>query len=207
MLIRTISAGDLQTNVYLLGEEESRCCAFIDPGAGGREMAALCRSLGYQPVAIFLTHGHFDHYADVPVLQEEWPELLVYIDQKDWKDVPAGGQRQLFCPTLKNLRFYGEGDVLSVGKLQVQVLETPGHSSGSVTLRVENVLFTGDTLFAGTCGRTDLERGSMQEMLCSLKRLAQLPGEYIVYPGHGGSSTLDTERCGNPYIHMAARQL
>ena len=104
---------------------------------------------------------------------------------------------------MKDLNYYQEGDTLTLGSLTILVMETPGHSPGSVTLQVGDVLFTGDTLFAGDCGRTDLRGGSYEEILASLKRLGQLEGNFHVCPGHGETSTLDRERKVNPYLREA----
>jgi glyoxylase-like metal-dependent hydrolase (beta-lactamase superfamily II) len=101
------------------------------------------------------------------------------------------------------LRRYKEGDVIRVGNLEFTVMETPGHSSGSVTLRCGDALFTGDTLFRDSCGRTDLGDGSMDVLLESLKRLAELDGDFEVYPGHADSSSLSRERSFNYYMRYA----
>ena len=98
---------------------------------------------------------------------------------------------------------YGEGDTIQVGGLTLKVLATPGHSEGSVTLRCGDVLFCGDTLFAGSCGRTDFPGGSVKKMMESLKRLGELEGDLVVYPGHMEDSTLDRERSWNPYLRQA----
>lgn len=100
---------------------------------------------------------------------------------------------------------YGEGDTLSLDSISFRVLHTPGHTPGSVCLIAGNLLFSGDTLFAGSCGRTDFPGGSWKDMLASLKRLAQLEGDYTVLPGHGEASTLETERATNPYMKEALR--
>ena len=104
-----------------------------------------------------------------------------------------------------DLKLYDEGDVIRLGDHEIQVLHTPGHSPGSVTLKVEDVLFTGDTLFAGSCGRTDLPGGDPMEMLASLRRLGRLEGDYTVYPGHMDSTTLAREKQYNPFIRQALR--
>jgi glyoxylase-like metal-dependent hydrolase (beta-lactamase superfamily II) len=111
---------------------------------------------------------------------------------------------QLF-PPLKGLTNYDEGDVIRVGDLEIQVMATPGHSLGSVTLRCEDILFCGDTLFAGSCGRTDFPGGSMQTILKSLKRLGELEGDYQVCPGHMNTSELSRERMFNPYLKQAMK--
>ena len=101
---------------------------------------------------------------------------------------------------------YEEGDTVRVGALEFSVLETPGHTPGSVCLRCADALFSGDTLFAGSCGRTDFEGGSTAQMFASLKRLGALNGDLHVYPGHGEASTLERERGCNPYLQEAARR-
>mgnify|MGYP002803226893 CR=1 FL=1 len=98
---------------------------------------------------------------------------------------------------------YGEGDTLTLGSLTISVLHTPGHTPGGVCLQVEDALFTGDTLFQGSMGRTDFPGGSYEQLMASLKRLGQLPGDYHVLPGHMGASTLETERKTNYYMREA----
>ena len=103
----------------------------------------------------------------------------------------------------KNQRTYGEGDTVALGSLTFHVLDTPGHSAGSVTLLVDDVMLSGDTLFAGTCGRWDLPGGSGEALMASLARLYRLEGDYKVCPGHGGASTLERERQDNSYMRQA----
>ena len=118
----------------------------------------------------------------------------------------SGGFDLLFPRlTEKNQRYYKDGDRLTLGSLTISVLETPGHSRGSVCLVVEDVIFAGDTLFYGSCGRTDFAGGSYQDILRSLKKLAQLPGQYRVYPGHDRPTDLDFERRVNPYVKQGLR--
>ena len=154
-----------------------------------------------QVESILLTHGHYDHVCAIPALRETLPNVPVYIHRADFEDKPP----ELF-PLPRDLplvRFYDDGDTVMVGDIPVEVFHTPGHSAGSVTLKVDDVLFTGDTLFAGSCGRTDLRGGSYEEILASLKRLGQLEGNFHVCPGHGETSTLDKERARNPYLREA----
>ena len=106
---------------------------------------------------------------------------------------------------MAGLKHYKEGDTLTLGSLTIQVMETPGHSPGSVTLRVGDVLFTGDTLFCGSCGRTDLRGGSYEQIMASLKRLGELEGDFHVCPGHDRTSTLEQERRYNPFLMEAMR--
>ena len=158
-------------------------------------------SSGCTPTMILLTHGHFDHCTGVAGLLEKWPELPVYIHEADVVDTV--GDQLKFCRLgEKNQRYYHEGDKLTVGNLTLDVMETPGHSQGSVSLLVEgqHVIFSGDTLFRGNCGRCDFPGGDYRAMLRSLGRLGKLEGQYTVYPGHEEATDMDYERKANPYM-------
>lgn len=194
--IQTFPVGPLQTNCYLLCDG-GECC-LIDPGANAALLRQAAASSRCALRFILLTHGHFDHYTAVPELLASFPELPVYIHERDCCDAPA----RFLLPRLpeRNQRYYAEGDTLALGGVTLRVLETPGHSPGSVVLQAGNVLFTGDTLFAGSCGRTDLEGGDGAALRASLRRLAALEGDYFVLPGHGPSSTLERERRSNFYL-------
>ena len=136
-------------------------------------------------------------------LLEKWPELPVYIHEADVVDTV--GDQLKFCRLgEKNQRYYHEGDKLTVGNLTLDVMETPGHSQGSVSLLVEgqHVIFSGDTLFRGNCGRCDFPGGDYRKMLTSLARLAALEGDWRVLPGHDMETTLDFERRNNPYMRQ-----
>ena len=206
MKVLSAMVGPIMTNCYILCDEVAKVCAVIDPGDEPKRIEAMIASCGCSPVMILLTHGHFDHYTGVAGLLEKWPELPVYIHEKDVTDRVSGGFDLLFPRlTEKNQRYYKEGDCLTLGGLTIRVLETPGHSRGSVCLVVENVIFSGDTLFYGSCGRTDFAGGSYEDILRSLKRLAELPGQYKVYPGHDRPTDLDFERRMNPYMKQGLR--
>ena len=206
MKIDSLTVGPIGTNCYILQEEQAKLCAVIDPGDEPERVIRAVEQTGCTPTMILLTHGHFDHYTGVAGLLEKWPELPVYIHEKDVTDRVSGGFDLLFPRlTEKNQRYYKEGDCLTLGGLTIRVLETPGHSRGSVCLVVENVIFSGDTLFYGSCGRTDFAGGSYEDILRSLKRLAELPGQYKVYPGHDRPTDLDCERRMNPYMKQGLR--
>lgn len=201
MDIKTIPVGYLQTNCYLV--ENGGLAAVVDPGGEASMLRAAVEASGAELRYLLLTHGHDDHTGAVAALHALYPEAEVYIHREDYEhpaaeDFPLRGE-------FAEVKFYDEGDELPLGDLSFHVLHTPGHSAGSVTLRIGDALLCGDTLFAGSCGRTDFPGGDPQAMLQSLKRLAQLPGDFRVLPGHMESSTLERERQRNPYVSYALR--
>ena len=205
MDIKTLQVGPIGTNCYILCDQQAKVCAVIDPGGDAAQVADTVKNTGCALCAILLTHGHYDHTGGVEALQARWPDVPVYLNRRDVYEGDAYLQ-QLF-PPVSGAEDYGEGDTVAVGGLTVEVLATPGHSEGSVTLRCGEVLFCGDTLFAGSCGRTDFPGGSMKKIMDSLKRLGRLEGDFQVLPGHMEPSTLDRERRMNPYLLQAMREL
>ena len=159
-----------------------------------------------KPVMVVNSHGHFDHTTAVRPILERYPDLPVYINEKDVVDGRRGDMELVFSRLPEhNQRYYHDGDTLTLGSLTITVLETPGHSKGSVCLVVGDVIFSGDTLFRCSCGRTDFAGGDWREMLRSLGRLGNLPGSYQVYPGHDQPTTLDYERRANPYVRQGMK--
>lgn len=202
MKIHSISVGYLQTNCYLLCDETAFVCALIDPGAESSRIRRMIDDSGCALQYILLTHGHFDHTYAIKSLLRQYPDVPVYIHRADTSDDP--GNRLKFTPLSDhNQRYYAEGDTLTLGNLTISVLETPGHSAGSVCLTCENALFCGDTLFSMSCGRTDFADGDMAQMMRSLARLGRLNGAYRVLPGHESESLLSFERANNPYMKQA----
>lgn len=201
MTIHAMQVGPIGTNCYLLIDEEASLCAVIDPGDDAARIAAKIGELGVKLCYILITHGHYDHTTAATELSLRYPEAELYIHAAEL--CVDGKSPRYFYPAPENVKTYAEGDTLTLGSLTIRVMETPGHSAGSVTLQVGDVLFCGDTLFAGSCGRTDLPGGDMQTILRSLRRLGQLPGDYHVLPGHMEPSTLSRERASNPYLREA----
>ena len=203
MLIKCLPVGHLMTNCYIVTDETTLECAVIDPGDESNTILYYLEDNHLTCRAILLTHGHYDHTGAVADLLERFPGIRVSIHRGDFQNVDT----KLF-PLSRQVpeeavSFYDEGDTVTVGAMPVEVLHTPGHSEGSVTLRCGSALFCGDTLFAGSCGRTDFDGGSVEKMMASLKRLGQLEGDLDVLPGHMELSTLDRERASNPYLRHA----
>ena len=194
MDIHRLPLPPLGANCYLLKSGDRGLV--IDPGGDAESVMAACSELGFTPEAILLTHGHFDHVGAVAGLVEHFPDLPAYCHVSDVSGVP-GDFTWLKGPTWKPLT---DGQALDVAGLSIKVLHTPGHSPGSCCFLLGEHLFTGDVLFRYSMGRTDLPGGDNGQMMESLKRLAALPGDYKVYPGHDSATTLDFERTHNLYL-------
>jgi len=195
-----LTVGFLGTNCYIVTDEDTCKCVIIDPGAESNTILDYVESNNLTTEVIFLTHGHFDHSMALDAVMEA-TGAPVYIHRQD--AFMKNPNSQNGYDNIANIHWYAESDVIKVGGLIFTVLETPGHSPGSVTLVCESALFTGDTLFRDSCGRTDLEGGSMDTLLGSLRRLSALEGDYEVYPGHAETTTLDRERRFNYYMKYA----
>ena len=201
MNIKTMQVGPLGTNCYLLEDEHTRAAAVIDPGGDGARIEAQLLADGAELKLILLTHAHFDHTGGVAELHAAHPDVPVFLHPADASRLGSDVFPPIGAPTVP----YGDGDVVKLGDLDIQVLHTPGHTPGGVCLLVGDALFTGDTLFQGSMGRIDFGGGSYEDIMASLARLAHLPGDFRVLPGHMDASTLERERKTNYYIREALR--
>ena len=199
--------GSIAANCIVLWNEGSDVCWVIDPGQDVDDLTAFLDEHGLTPAAIVLTHGHFDHIGAVPGLLAKWPALPVHLGPGDV--IMLGHPQNAWPPDYPSVpkpatlvADLAEGSTLSAGGVSAKVLSTPGHTPGSVCLYFESdhLLLTGDTLFAGSCGRTDFPGGSMPQMKSSLKRLAALPPETTVIAGHGSPTTIGREVESNPFM-------
>ena len=204
---KRLIVGEYRTNCYIVWADCGTDCVVVDPGDNGGEITEEIKALGLTPAAIFVTHGHFDHFLAVPALQRTWEGLPVYCSGTDCANSePQELYEGVSYPTLFAMaekRFIHEGDRVAAAGLTFQILETPGHSPGSVSMICGDAQFTGDTLYRGSIGCTDYPGGCMPDMIQSLKKLALLPGDYRVYPGHDEETTLARERHSNPFLHWA----
>ena len=200
MNIKTLPVGQLETNCYVVVNEQRLECVVIDPGDESNTILDYIEENKLKCCAILLTHGHYDHVGAVKEIMEQ-TGCEMYINPRDEGYEPGMSGMKFKMP--EGGKYYDEGDVITAAGLEFKVLATPGHTPGGVCLICGNALFTGDTLFRGSCGRTDLPGGSMRMEMASLKRLCTLPGDYEVYPGHMDSSTLERERRFNHYCREA----
>ncbi|WOC31409.1 MULTISPECIES: MBL fold metallo-hydrolase [Caproicibacterium] len=203
MQIERITGGPLPTNCYLLTDEQTGQTAVIDPGFYNAELADAVQT--HKVVMILLTHGHFDHITGVKQLADS-TGAKIYMDEAD-RAFPQNPELNLsgamglapvepFVPDV----LLHDGDEISLGSLQLQVLHTPGHTCGGCCYLTGDAIFSGDTLMCGTVGRTDFPTGSYEEIIKSVKRLRDLPGEWRVLPGHEFETKLSWERANNPYM-------
>ena len=200
MNIKTIPVGQLETNCYVVVNEETLACVVIDPGDESNTIMDYIESNRLKCEAILLTHGHFDHVGAVNEILEQ-TGCALYINPRD--EGYEVGKSGMKFKMPEGGKYYDDGDIIVEAGLEFKVLATPGHTPGSVCLICGGALFTGDTLFRGSCGRADLPGGSMREEMRSLKKICALEGDYEVYPGHMDSSSLERERRFNHYCREA----
>ena len=191
MNIKTLPVGQLETNCYVVINEDTLECVVIDPGDESNTIMDYIESNNLKCKAIMLTHGHFDHVGAVNAVAEQ-TGCPVYINKRD-EGYKVGMSGMMF-KLPEGGKYYDDGDVITEAGLEFKVIATPGHTPGGVSLICENALFTGDTLFRGATGRVDFEGGSANEMRASLKKLGKLPDSTIVFPGHEGLTTIGIER-------------
>ena len=200
--IDVLPLGAYQTNCYIVWAKDSSRCAVIDPGYEPLAVLSRLAELGLTLDAILLTHGHFDHVGAVEALVKStgcklWLSQSDYTQRKNpMNDYLYPIHDRDFC----EVSFCEEGEIICVDGLKFSVMETPGHTFGSVCYLCEDAMFCGDTLFAGSCGRTDLPGGDRVVMMDTLERLSGLKEDYRIFPGHGESSTLHHEQQTNPYM-------
>jgi glyoxylase-like metal-dependent hydrolase (beta-lactamase superfamily II) len=207
MIHEILPVGMLQCNCSIFGDEQSREAIVIDPGADVENITEILDRHGLKVKAIVITHGHIDHVAGAGKLRAS-TGAPVYLNERDFEQLDLLPMMAAWLGTETPERTKvdvpaKDGTVLNLGPAQFQLLETPGHTRGSVSVWIpqENKLVAGDTLFRDSIGRTDLPGGDSRQILASIKtKLFDLPGNAMVIPGHGPNTTLDREKAQNPFL-------
>lgn len=206
MMLEILTVGELATNCYILVDEETQQGVVIDPGGDFEIIEAHLKELKLSVKYIILTHGHVDHIGALAQLKKATgAEILIH--SKDSAMLYEPNQNlSIFSGdkiiATKADKLLGEGNIIQCGGIKLEVLHTPGHTSGSISLLTDNMIFTGDALFCGSIGRTDFPGSSYQELIRSIKdKLLSKDHDFIIYPGHGPSSTIGEERRNNPFLN------
>ena len=195
--------GSLGTNCYVV-YDDTKQCVIVDGDGSGRPVMDFIEQEGLHVGMILLTHAHFDHMGALSALKQAYGcEVGLGAEDGPLLSQPALNLSSLMGAPLSFQadRLFQDGDTFSVGQMHFTVLHTPGHTQGSVCYLVDHLLLSGDTLFAGSCGRVDFPTGNAAAMMASLRRLANLEGDYTVLPGHEVVTTLSRERRLNPYLN------
>ena len=207
MKIQNFVLGMVGTNCYLVVNEEEKQCILIDPAVYSGEIAEQIRREGLDLRAILLTHGHFDHIMGIDGFRKEFPEIPVYAHREEealLKDASMNASLEFGRQyTFSGAAYAEDGDVLDLAGMQFRVIHTPGHTIGGCCyyLQEEKVLFSGDTLFRESIGRTDFPTGNGGQLMRSIReKLFTLPEETAVYPGHMERTTIRDEKKYNPYF-------
>ncbi|MCI9137351.1 MAG: MBL fold metallo-hydrolase [Lachnospiraceae bacterium] len=206
MRIEQYCVGQVATNCYFAINEETKEMLIIDPGDSAEMLSEKIKTKGLKPQAVLLTHGHFDHAMAAEEMAEKFGiKIYAHEAEKDTLEQPRKnvaimiGRKDVYHADV----YVKDGEILNLAGMELKVLHTPGHTKGGCCyyFEREKVLFSGDTLFCQSVGRTDFPGGSMSEIVRSIKeKLMVLPDEVRVYPGHMDSTTIEIERAGNPYL-------
>lgn len=196
--IKTVPAGIYEANCYILVDEDTKDCVIIDAGGDADKIETALESMSGKPKYVILTHGHFDHVGGVEEICSKY-NIPFYISRADEEYMEKDSS--VFGTLPKASVYIKEGDTIKLGSYEIKVIETPGHTKGGLCFFVDNKVFTGDTLFQGSVGRTDFPGGDMNEIISSIKnKLLPLGDDVEVYPGHGPSSSIRFEKMRNPYL-------
>ena len=209
MKIDCLILGAYETNCYVLrNNDAAKDCLIIDPGLEAEELIELLDEQQLNPVAVVLTHGHIDHIAGIAAMRSRFPEINIYIHNLDAGMLTEPGKNlsamtgAAFTTEPEDVSLQ-EGEIIDPAGVKLLVLHTPGHTPGGISLysKEDGIAFVGDTLFAGSIGRTDFPGGSMSQLLAGVReKLFTLPEETKIYPGHGPATTIAAEKAHNPFF-------
>jgi hydroxyacylglutathione hydrolase len=206
MLLMRLVVGPLQVNCFMIADEKTKDAVVIDPGDDAEDILRIIREKGLKVRYIVNTHGHFDHIgANKAVKDATGAEILMHADDAPVlasaaRQAAAFGMGPVSSPPPD--RFVKHGDIIKAGEIELKVLHTPGHSPGGISLQEQGIVFTGDALFAGSIGRTDLPGGDLMTLINAIKsHVMSLPDDTKVFSGHGPATTVGDERKENPFLN------
>jgi len=201
---KKIVTGRIETNTYIIPNDNGTCL-IVDPAENCDEVSAYMKEKKLEPIAILLTHGHFDHIMGVSEIVDEYSSAEVFIhgDDKEKLGNPARNGSAYFGESFtfsKNINLLAEG-AMKIGEFEFKVFHTPGHTQGGCVFVFDDVCFCGDTIFAASVGRTDLPGGNHSQLIKSIsEKIMTLPPQTTLCPGHGGRTTVEREKRSNPYL-------
>lgn len=206
MIFEAMAVGSYLSNCYIVGSEETKEAAIIDPGADFNKIEKKLQEHGLIPKIIILTHAHGDHIGAVQDFVNKY-NTMVYIHKDDAHMLKDGNENFSRMITGKSLSItpdveLNDKDEIKLGELNFEIIHTPGHTRGGICIKVENIMMTGDTLFNKSIGRTDFPGGSFDEIIKSIKeKIFKLSDDTVIYPGHNSPSTIKSEKMGNPFVN------
>lgn len=204
MILEVFPLGAFQANCYIVSDRDSKEGVLIDIGANPEIVLKRCEELGIKLKYILLTHGHGDHIAGVKEVKDKTGAKVLLNKNDEYLVRGSNSELSRLFASIKPFEidtYVSEGDIFNIGEMVIEVIETPGHTPGGVCYKIGDVIFTGDTIFNGSIGRTDFPFASHEELILSIKnKIMKFSDETKLYPGHGPYTTVGYERKYNPFL-------